>query len=68
MGVVFAGRFNRPTRDLLKLPVFERRDGNWIDVLPTITRQYNNRVHSSTKITPIEVPLKKDEGFITKTY
>ena len=38
-GAVFAERFNRTIRDLLKRPVFEKGDGNWIDVLPTITKQ-----------------------------
>ena len=32
---VLAERFNRTIRDLLKRPVFEKGDGNWIDVLPT---------------------------------
>ena len=41
-GAVFAERFNRTMRDLLKRPVFEKGDGNWIDVLPTITKHYNN--------------------------
>ena len=53
-GAVFAERFNRTIRDLLKKPVFEKGDGNWIDLLPTITKQYNNKVHSSTKLTPIQ--------------
>ena len=34
-GAVFAERFNRTMRDLLKKIVFERGDANWIDVLPT---------------------------------
>ena len=41
-GAVFAERFNRTKRDLLKRPVFEKGDGNWIVVLSTITKQYNN--------------------------
>ena len=65
-GAVFAERFNRTIRDLLKRLVFEKGDGNWIDVLPTITKQYNNRVHSSTKLTPIQASLKKNEGFVYK--
>ena len=56
-GAVFAERFNRTIRDLLKRPVFERGDGNWIDVLPKITKQYNKRMHSSTKLTPIQASL-----------
>ena len=65
-GAVFAERFNRTIRDLLKKPVFEKGDGNWIDVLLTITKQYNNRIHSSTKLTPIQASLKKNEGFVDK--
>ena len=65
-GAVFAERFNRTIRDLLKRSVFENGDGNWIDVLATITKQYNNRIHSSTKLTPIQASLKKNEGYVYK--
>ena len=65
-GSVFAERFNRTIRDLLKKPVFQKGDGNWIDVLPTITKQYNTRIHSSTKLTPTQASLKKNEGFVYK--
>ena len=65
-GAVFAERFNRTIRDLLKKIVFERGDANWIDVLAIITKQYNNRIHSSTKLTPIQASLKKNEGFVYK--
>ena len=65
-GAVFAERFNHTLRDLLKRPVFEKGDVNWIDVLQTITKQYNNKVHSSTKLTPIQASLKKNEGYVYK--
>ena len=65
-GAVFAERFNRTIRDLLKKIVFEQGDAKWIDILPTITKQYNNRIHSSTKLTPIQVSLKKNEGYVYK--
>ena len=65
-GAVFAERFNRTIRDLLKRPVFEKGDGNWIDVLPKITKQYNHRIHSSSKLTPIEASLNKNEGYVFK--
>ena len=65
-GSVFAERFNRTIRDLLKKIVFEHGDANWVDVLPTITKQYNNRIHSSTKLTPIQASLKKNEGYVYK--
>ena len=66
LGAVFAERFNRTIRDLLKRPVFEKGDGNWIDILQTITNQYNNRIHSSTKLSPKDASLKKNEGFVYK--
>ena len=65
-GAVFAERFNRTIRDLLKKIVFERGDANWIDVLPTITEQYNNRIHSSNKLSPKDASLKKNEGVVYK--
>ena len=65
-GAVFAERYNLTIRNLLKRPVFEKGDGNWIDILQTITKQYNNRVHSSTKLTPIQASLKKNEGYVYK--
>ena len=65
-GAIFAERFNKTIGDLLKRLVFEKGDGNWIDVLSTITKQYNNRTHSSTKLSPKDASLKKNEGFAYK--
>ena len=66
LGAVFSERYNKSIGNLLKKPVFERCDGNWIDVMPTITKQYNNRIHSLTKVTPIQASLKKNEGYVYK--
>ena len=52
-GAVSAECFNRTIRDLLKRVVFEKCDSKCIDVLPTLTKQNNNRIHSSTKLTPL---------------
>ena len=57
LGAVFAERFNRTLRDLLKRPGTEKGDGKGIDILPTITKQCNNRVHTSTKVIPIRASL-----------
>ena len=65
-GAVFAERFNHTIRDLLRKPVFQQGDAKWIDILPTITKQYNNKVHSSNKLTPIQASLKKNEGYVYK--
>ena len=65
-GAVFAERFNRTIRDLLKKIVFEQGDAKRIEMLLTITKQYNNRVHSSIKLSPIQASLKKNEGYVYK--
>ena len=39
-GAVFAEIFNRTIRALLKKIVFEQGDANWIDILPTLTKQF----------------------------
>ena len=65
-GAVFAERFNRTIRDLLKKIVFEQGDAKWIDVLQTITKLYNDKLHSSTKFSPKDASLKKNEGYVYK--
>ena len=45
LGAVFAERFNLTIRNLPKKPVFEKGDVKSIDLLSTITKQYNNRIH-----------------------
>ena len=66
LGAVFVERYNRTIRDLLKKIVFEEGDAKRVDNLPTITKQYINRIHSSTKLTPIQASLKKNEGYVYK--
>ena len=56
----------RTIRDPLKKPVFGKGDDNWIDILPTITKQYNIRIHTSTKPSPKDASLKKNEGLVYK--
>ena len=65
-GAAFAERFNRTIRDLLKKILLEQGNAKWIDILPTITKQYNYRIHSWTKLTPIQARLKKNEGYVYK--
>ena len=68
LGAVFAERFIRTIRDLPKRPVFEKGDGNWIFVSPTITKQYNDNRHSSSKLPPIQGCLNKNEGYVYKNF
>ena len=59
-------RFNFTIKNPPKLPVFEKSESNWIDVLPTLTTQYINRKPSSIKLTPIQASLKRNEGYVYK--
>ena len=68
VAAVVAESFNRTFRGLLKRPVFERGEANCIDVLPTLTKQYKDRIHSSTKLPPIKAYLKKTKIMFTKLH
>ena len=37
-----------------------------MDILGRITKQYNSRIHSWTKMTPIQASLKKNKGYVYK--
>ena len=54
LGAVFAERFNRTLRNLLKKPVFSAGNADWFSELPSVIKQYNNTIHSSTKMTPVQ--------------
>ena len=43
-GAVFAKRFNKTIRNLLKKPVFENGNANWVDELPKVIKKYNNTI------------------------
>ena len=45
---VFGESVNGTFRDLLKRPVFEKKDSNWIETLSNIRKQYKIRIYSST--------------------
>ena len=62
-GAVFAGRFNRTIRCLLKKPVFEKSIANWLDEIILVIKKYNNTIHHSTKMTPTDASkrIKEEE-------
>ena len=67
-GAVFAESYNYNIRNPLKRSFFEKGDGNWIDVSPRLTNQNINRVHSSTKLTPIQASLQENEGYLYNNF
>ena len=63
-GAVFAERFNKTIRNLLKKPVFEKGNADWLSELPSVIKQYNNTIHHSTKMTPNQASKKSNEKFV----
>ena len=63
-GAVFAERFNRTIRNLLKKPVFEKGRADWLFELPSVIKQYNNTIHSSIKMTPNQASKKSNEKIV----
>ena len=55
---VFVDRFNRTFLDLIKEPMYIVGKGNWLNHLDAALQKYNNRVHGTTKMTPLEMSFK----------
>ena len=60
-GASIAERVIRTVRNLLKKPVFEKGNADWLSELPSVIKQYNNTIHHSIKITPNPASKKVNE-------
>ena len=56
-----AERVIRSILNLLKKPVFEKGNANWISEIPSINKQNNNTTQCSLKVTPIQASKKANE-------
>ena len=54
-------RVIKTTRNLLKKPVFEKGNADWLSELPSIIKRYNITLHHSIKMTPIKASKKSNE-------
>ena len=64
LGAVFAERFIRTIRNLIKKPVFLARNADWFSEIASVIKQYNNTIHHSTKMTPIQASKKSNEKIV----
>ena len=46
---------------MLKKPIFLKGNSNWIDELSFVTKKYNETIHHSIKVKPIEASKKFNE-------
>ena len=49
---------------MLKKPVFEKGNADWLSELPSAIKQYNNTIHHSTKMKPIDASKKSNEKIV----
>ena len=63
-GPSIAERVIRIVRILLKKPVFEKGNADWLSELPSIIKQYNNTVHHSIKMKPIDASKKSNQKLV----
>ena len=63
-GPSIAERVIKTVRSLLKKPVFEKGRADWQSELPSVIKKYNNTIHSSTKMTPIQASKKINEKLV----
>ena len=47
-------RVIRSVRSLLKKPVFSAGNADWLSELPSVIKKYNNTIHSSTRMSPVQ--------------
>ena len=63
-GPSIAERVIRTVRNLLKKPVFEKGKADWLSELPSVIKQYNNTVHHSIKMKPIDASKKLNQKLV----
>ena len=63
-GPSIAERVIRTVRNLLKNPVFLAGNADWLSELPSVIKQYNNTIHHSIKMTPIQASKKSNQKLV----
>ena len=63
-GPSIAERVIRTIRNLLKKPVFEKGNADWVSELPSVIKQYNNTFHHSIKMKPIDASNKSNQKLV----
>ena len=63
-GPSIAERVIRTMRDLLKKPVFEKGKADWLSELPSVVKKYNNTIHHSTKMKPIDASKESNDKIV----
>ena len=58
---VFIERFNRTLLHIINKPMFINGDGNWVNILNDAVSTYNNNIHSTINMTPVDASNNPDK-------
>ena len=58
---VFIERFNRTLLHIMNEPMFINGDGNWLNILIDAVVTYNNNIHSTINMTPVDASNNPDK-------
>ena len=58
---VFIERFNRTLLHIINKPMFINGDGNWVNILNDAVITYNNNIHSTINMTPVDASNNPDK-------
>ena len=58
---VFIKRFNRTLLHIINKPMFINGDGNWVNILSDAVITYNNKIHSTINMTPVDASNNPDK-------
>ena len=65
---VFIERFNRTLLHIINKPLFINGDGNWVNILNDAVVTYNNNIHSSINMTPVDASNNPDKVKYTFSF
>ncbi|UYV76776.1 hypothetical protein LAZ67_14001996 [Cordylochernes scorpioides] len=55
-------RFNRTLKELMNKYSTHNNNRKWVDILPSLVKNYNNTFHTSIKMTPLEASKPENEN------
>ena len=59
-----AERVIKTVRSLLKKPVFEKGNADWLSEFSSVVNKYKNSIHHSIKMTPVQASKKSNEKLV----
>ena len=65
---VFIERFNRTLLHIINKPMFINGDGNWVNILNDAVVTYNNNIHSTIDMTPVDASYNPDKVKYTFSF